>query len=130
LNIRRLHDSGRCGPGDVLRAFRQQGRSFVSRFENLRALAKERQALSHGTSVEEQIFRFSHEMLTQVNEHRHLFQATVGKSSGAMIQSVIHKLLLDLLRDDVKAMSTRKGDRTSIKHSEIFPAIGEVLRRF
>jgi hypothetical protein len=50
-------------------------------------------------------------MLTHVNEHRHLFQAMVGKSSGAMIQGVIHKLLVDLLRDDVKAMSTRKSDR-------------------
>jgi Transcriptional regulator C-terminal region len=83
-----------------------------SRFDPALLKERQRRGLSHGTSVEERIFGFSHEMFTHVNEHRHLFQAMVGKSSGAMIQSVIHKLLVDLLRDDVKAMSTRKGDRS------------------
>jgi AcrR family transcriptional regulator len=114
LSVQEIIDRADVGRATFYAHFDNKEDLLLSGFEDLRTLLKERQrrALSHGTSVEERIFGFSHEMLTHVNEHRHLFQAMVGKSSGAMIQSVIHKLLVDLLRDDVKAMSTRKGDRS------------------
>jgi hypothetical protein len=34
-----------------------------------------------------------------------VFQAMVGKRSGAVIQQLLHKMLVDLVRDDVSAMS-------------------------
>jgi hypothetical protein len=40
-------------------------------------------------------------------EERDVFQAMVGKQSGAMVQQVLHKILLDLVRDDVKATLPR-----------------------
>lgn len=60
--------------------------------------------------VEERAFAFSHELFAHVNDHRDLFQAMAGKRSGAVVQSVLHKLLLDLVRDDVKALSRAKAN--------------------
>ena len=41
------------------------------------------------------------------NEHRNVFQAMMGKRSGAVIQQLLHKMLVDLARDEVKAMAAR-----------------------
>jgi hypothetical protein len=46
-------------------------------------------------------------MFAHANEYRHVFRAMVGKHSGAVIQHLLHKLLVDLVRDDVKAMVLR-----------------------
>ncbi len=55
------------------------------------------------------MFAFSHEMFAHANEHRDVFRAMVGKQSGALIQHLLHRMLVDLVRDDVKAMAPR-GD--------------------
>jgi AcrR family transcriptional regulator len=88
---------------------------LLSGFEGLRASLKERQrqALSRGGSLDERVLAFSQEVFAHVNEHRDVFQAMVGKQSGAMVQQVLHKILLDLVRDDVKAMLPR-GDGSAI----------------
>jgi len=61
-------------------------------------------------------------MLAHVNGHRHLFLAMAGKRSGAAIQNVMHKRVIDLLRDDLKAMVAR-----SDAHSTITDAIVEFI---
>ena len=82
---------------------------LLSGFDTLRASLKERQRegqLRRGR-VEERVLAFSHELFAHVSDHRDLFQAMAGKRSGAVIQSVVHKLLLDLIRDDVKSILPR-----------------------
>ena len=36
-----------------------------------------------------------------------MFRAMVGKRSGAVIQQLLHKMLVDLVRDEAKAMAAR-----------------------
>jgi len=88
---------------------------LVRGFDGLRASLKERQrqALTRGRSIEERVFAFSQEMFAHANEYRDAYRAMVGKHSGAMIQLLVHKLLVDLVRDDAKAMVSR-GSSNSI----------------
>ena len=53
--------------------------------------------------IGERVFAFSHELFAHIDDHRDLFRAMAGKRSGAVVQSVVHKLLLDLVREDVKS---------------------------
>jgi hypothetical protein len=71
----------------------------------LRASLQERQcqALSSATA-DERLFAFSRELFVHANEHRTVFRAMVGKRSGAVIQQLLHKMLVDLVREEVKLM--------------------------
>jgi hypothetical protein len=84
---------------------------LASGIDGLRASLKERQrqALSQGAVTDERLFAFSHEMFVHANEHRDVFRAMLGKRSGAVIQQLFHKMLVDLVRDDLKAMASRSG---------------------
>src|SRR5262249_57009987 len=62
---------------------------------------KQRQALIRFSTADERLFAFSLELFTHANEHRDVFQAMVGKRSGAVIQQLLHKMLVDLVRDEM-----------------------------
>ncbi len=81
----------------------------MSGFDGLRASLKRLQhdALSRGSGIEERLLAFSHEMFAHANEYRDVFRAMVGKPSGAVVEQLLHKILLDLVRDDVKATAPR-----------------------
>ena len=55
----------------------------------------------------ERVFAFSHELFVHANERRNVFRAMVGNRSGAVIQQLLHKMLVDLVRDEVKAVAAR-----------------------
>ncbi|HEV2983155.1 MAG TPA: TetR-like C-terminal domain-containing protein [Vicinamibacterales bacterium] len=52
-------------------------------------------------------------MFAHANEYRTVSQAMMGKQSGAAVQRVLYKLLVDLVRDDVKA-AVPQADRHAI----------------
>jgi hypothetical protein len=43
-------------------------------------------------------------MFAHIAEYRTVFRAMVGKQSGALIQHLFHKIIVDRVRDDVRAM--------------------------
>src|SRR5437016_5177920 len=49
-------------------------------------------------------------MFAHIAEYRTVFRAMVGKQSGALIQQLLHKIIVDLVRDDVRAMVGRRDD--------------------
>ena len=65
--------------------------------------ARQRASLSRGGDIGERVFGFSQEMFTHANDYRNVFDAMIGKQSGVVVQRLLHKLLVDLVRDDVKA---------------------------
>lgn len=110
LTVQQIIDRANVGRATFYSHYENKDELFASGFEELRESLKARQrhALSNEGSVEERVFAFSHEIFAHANEYRDVFRAMIGKHSGATVQRLLHKLLVDLVRTDVKAMVVRR----------------------
>jgi tetracycline repressor-like protein len=71
------------------------------------------QAHMRTASSDERLFAFSHEMFAHIAEYRKVFRAMVGKRSDALVQQLLQKIVVDLVRDDLKAIAGRGDDRSA-----------------
>jgi AcrR family transcriptional regulator len=109
LTVQEIIDRANVGRATFYAHFDNKDDLLLSGFDEVRASLKayQRDALSRGRKVEDRVFGFSHEIFSHTNEYREVFRAMVDKRSGAALQRLLHKLLVDLVREDVRQTVAR-----------------------
>lgn len=106
VTVRDIIDRANVGRATFYTHFDNKEDLLISGLDQLKEELNERQREVHARSgkIEDRILVFTYEVFAHTEQHRELFRALCADNTGAVILRAWHKILLDLVREDVKAL--------------------------